>query len=191
MNWPWSKVSALPPSPTTTPSTEQRGVDFAWKVHAAQESWTARVDGKASLYLPTQSAVLAAIITGFGNGKPLDGLDGPNRSVAIAGTVISVLAVLTAGCAVIPMLNNKRKLKASYADNLIYFGHLRHWRAPQLHARLARLTAAEELDQLSRQLVALSERNWRKHVLLRAALLLGATGALTVLTAYLQERVCG
>lgn len=200
MNWLRSKAPATPPSPhpVASPlapmnpsSPEQRGVDFGWKVHAAQEAWTARVDGKAALYLATQTAVLAAIFAGFANGKSLDSLDGLNRGVAIAGTVISVAAVIIAGCAVIPMLNKKKKLEATYADNLIYFGHLRYWKAPDLRARLAGLTAADELDQLSLQLVALSVRNWRKHVFLRTALLLGAVGALMVITAYIQERICG
>lgn len=194
MNWFWARPPAPPaPTPTlhATPHAEQAGVDFAWKVHNAQESWTARVDGKAALYLATQTAVLVAMFAGFAKDKPLDALDGPNACFAVAGAALSIVAVLVAGCAVIPMMNRTRKLKAEAPDNFIYFGHVRHWKAADLRDRLGRLTAAEELDQLSMQLVALSKRNWAKHTYLRAALVLGALGALTVIGAYLQERIQG
>lgn len=170
---------------------EQRGIEFAWKVHTAQESWTARVDGKAALYLATQTAVLAAMFASFGHNKPLEGLDGANLYAAIVGTVLSVVAVLVAGCAVIPMMKKTPALKEAAPDNFIYFGHLRHWKAADLRERLGRLTASEELDQLSLQLIALSKRNWAKHWLLRAALVLGAAGALLDLAGYLQERIWG
>lgn len=189
MSWPWarSEPSAPPGLPELTP--DERAVEFAWKVHSAQEAWTGRVDGKAALFLATQTAVLAVLFAGFASGQTLDSLRGFNRLGAIFGASLSVLAVLFAGCAVIPMLNKRKVLASDHRDHLIYFGHLRRWDATELCDRLRNLTPADELNQLSLQLVALGTRNWAKHRFLQAAMITGAAGALIVLGAYLQARV--
>jgi hypothetical protein len=189
---PWARRPAPAPSPpAASPAPpEQRGVDFGWKVHDAQEKWTAKVDSKAGLYLATQTAVLVAVFAAWPDDKPLGRLAGANQAVALAGTGVSILAVLLAGCAVIPMLGFFRGNKAKHRDHLIYFGHLRHWRDHNsLSARLRTLTAADELDQLSMQLIAVAKRNWRKHWFLFAAMTSGASGALSILGAYLHTRL--
>lgn len=190
MTWPWNRPQPAPPPAAPLPP-DRRGADFAWRVHSAQENWTARVDGKAALFLATQTAVLAALAAAWSNGKPLDSLDDWHHAVAVAGTVLSVLAVLLAGLAVIPLMRRSAELKADRQDNLIYFGHLRHWKEDDLNDRLTGLTAEDELRQLSRQLVQLSDRNWKKHARLRAGMVAGAVGALLVLIGYFTERIFG
>jgi hypothetical protein len=182
--------------PRSNPATNQvpdqaggRGVEFAWKVHNAQEGWTGRVDGKAALYLATQVAVIVAMVAALPSNKPLGRLSGANHWLAIGGLAISMLAVIVAGLAVIPMLNSRKTLKANHKEHLIYFGHLRHWKPDDLRSRLRALTEDDELNQLSLQLVALSKINWRKHRFLQAAMIIGALGALVVLGAYVQTRI--
>ncbi len=188
MSWPWTRP-APPTSPSAPePTPDERAVEFAWKVHSAQEAWTDRVDRKAALFLATQTVVLAALFAGFASGRTLNSLHGLNRLGAIAGTSLSVIAVLLAGCAVIPLLNRRKVLAADHRDHLIYFGHLHRWDADELHNRLRNLTPADELNQLSLQLVALSTRNWAKHRFLQAAMIAGAAGAIIVLGSYLQAR---
>jgi len=87
------------------------------------------------------------------------------------------------------MLNKRKVLASDHRDHLIYFGHLRRWDATELCNRLRNLTPADELNQLSLQLVALGTRNWAKHRFLQAAMIAGAAGALIVLGSYLQARV--
>jgi hypothetical protein len=191
MSWPWARRAAPPPAPALPPaSVELRGAEFGWRVHDAQEKWTAKLDSKAGLYLATQTAVLVAVFAAWPDSKPLGRLSGANQAVALVGTGVSVLAVLLAGCAVIPMLGFFRGHKAKHRDHLIYFGHLRHWQDhAALSGRLRELTPADELDQLSMQLIAVAKRNWRKHVFLFAAMTTGASGALATLGAYLQTRL--
>jgi len=181
MNWPWSKQIPTPPL------QKGRGVDFAWKVHNAQEGWTARVDHKAALFLATQTAVLVGMFAVLPSSRPLGRLSGANHWFAVAGIAMSVLAVILAGLAVIPLLSRRKTLKADHGDHLIYFGHLRLWTPDKLLSRLGNLTEDDELKQLSLQLVAISKLNWRKHRFLQAAMIIGSAGGLTVLGAYVQS----
>ena len=50
----------MPPDlpPDSSDDNAQRGIEFGWRVHSAQESWTAKVDGKASLLLALQGGAL-------------------------------------------------------------------------------------------------------------------------------------
>src|ERR1035437_2226958 len=101
MTWPWSK----PAVPQNQDRSQSRGVDFAWKVHNAQEGWTARVDAKAALFVATQTAVIVVMFAALRGAEPLGRLSGANHWVAVGGVGISMLAVILAGLAVIPMLN--------------------------------------------------------------------------------------
>ncbi len=51
-----------------TPLKHAEAIAFAWRVHGAQESWTAKVDIKASIVLALDGVVLAAVITGHNKG---------------------------------------------------------------------------------------------------------------------------
>jgi len=186
MIWPRNWRSApQPPAPPAAPVVP-RGIEFGWKVHNAQEAWTARVDSKAALFLATQTAVLVATAAAFATDKSLGALDGHNRTAAIIGALISMLAVIVAGSAVIPMLGRSKTHKAVHDQHLIYFGHLRHRTHAGVKSDLAALTHDQELDQLGLQIIALSSRNWSKHQRLQIAMILGALGTLIVVGSYVQ-----
>jgi len=165
-----------------------RAVDFGWKVHAAQEAWTAKVDTKAAIFFTLQTALLAALIAAHARDRLLGQLTGWRHVLGDISIGLSGLAVLVAGAAVVPLLGRSATHRRDHRDHLIYFGHLRHWDADDLAARLKKLTIEDELQQLSRQLVELSRRNWAKHRRLQAALTLAVTAAACVTLALMWPR---
>lgn len=159
---------------------ETRGVDFAWRVHGAQEAWTAKVDSKAAIVFAIQIALLAALIATHVDGGLIDAMQGAQRIVAEAGTASGVLAVLCSGAAVVPLLGKPRIHERDHEEHLIYFGHLRHWKPDRLVGRLQTLSPDDELTQLSHQLIQMSTRNWAKHRCLQAAMLFTLFSSLLV-----------
>jgi len=152
-------------------------LEFAWRVHAAQEAWTAKVDAKASIVLSLEAAILAALFAVQSPRLLLGRLTGWRSMLADTGVGLHVIAVIFAAAAVIPMLGRTKAHRAERTQNAIYFGHLRHWKPDQLIHWLARMTPEDELEQLNRQLIALSRRNWRKHRNLQLAMVAALLGA--------------
>jgi hypothetical protein len=173
----WRKAS---PVKRPEVETKQRGIDFAWRVHGAQESWTAKVDGKAAILFTIELVLLAALIAAHGHGKLIGRMHHDPRLIAEIGTVLAFASTFLVGGAVIPRLGRTRQHKTQRFDHLIYFGHLRHWEPQDLQSRLEKLTAADELEQLSRQLVEMSKLNWAKHRWLQAAMVLALFGVVLI-----------
>lgn len=171
----------MPPDPLPGNADDaQRGIEFAWRVHSAQESWTAKVDGKASLLLALQGGALFAIASGHQKDGFLAKLTGWHLAVVIAASIGLVVGIVSTIAAVIPQLGHAKKHRAEYRGHLVYFGHLRHWEPSELAAKLARVTGADELRMLGFQLQRMSEINWRKHQMLRVGLLLTALSIVAV-----------
>lgn len=165
-----------------------RGVEFAWRVHGAQEAWTAKVDSKAAIVFTIQIALLATLIAAHGDGRLIEAMTGARRIAAEVGTVTGLLAVLCSGAAVIPRLGKPDSHERDHKDHLIYFGHLRHWQADRLADRLQTLSPGDELIQLSHQLIQMSTRNWAKHRCLQVAMLLTLLSCLLVGLATIRHR---
>ena len=157
-----------------------RAVEFGWKVHAAQEAWTAKVDTKAAIFFTLQTALLAALIAAHARDRLLGQLTGWRHVLGDVSLALSSMSVLVAGAAVVPLLGRSAQHRRGHREHLIYFGHLRHWNPEDLAVRLQTLTVEDELQQLSRQLVELSRRNWMKHRRLQAAMTLAVVGAACV-----------
>ena len=174
--------------PPLAPEPPAAAVEFAWKVHAAQEVWTAKVDGKAAIVLSLETAVLAALFAVESPRLLLGRLVGWRSALADTGVGLHVIAVTLAAAAVIPLMGRTREHKAERDGNAIYFGHLRHWRHDRLYERLRHLSPDDELQQLSRQLVALSRRNWRKHRNLQISMLAALIGSALIGIAVLIPR---
>jgi hypothetical protein len=162
------------------PQQAQPPVEFAWRVHAAQEAWTAKVDAKASIVLSLETAVLAALFAVQSPRLLLGRLIGWRSMLADIGVGLHVIAVVLAAAAVIPMVGRTKLHRAEHTQNAIYFDHLRHWKPEQLKQWLAHMSPEQELEQLNRQLIALSRRNWRKHRNLQLAMLVALLGAATI-----------
>jgi Pycsar effector protein len=150
-----------------------RPIDFAWHVHAAQEAWTAKVDVKASIVLATELAVIGVILAGNQRDQILGRLHGAGRVLVSAGLGAHVVAVVLIGLAVLPRLGRGHP-SGDPTDGAIYFGDLRHISPRALTAFLEQLAPADELRQLSRQLIEMSRINWYKHRMLQAGMALAA-----------------
>ena len=163
------------PEQTTTPDTE-----FAWRVHSALDSWTGKVDTKASIALAIQSAVLAFVVSLTEKGKDFASLHGTDLTWYRLAFEFLVVSILLSLFVVLPQLN-RRQAKREWQSNMIYFGHVRRWDADDLASALEAHRATH--PQLARQLVAMSKIAWRKHSCLQISLasLLVAGACLLVL----------
>ncbi len=144
------------------------GSEFAWKVHDALDSWTAKVDTKASIVLALEIALVGFVVTLSGKGGRLSALHGFKVDLSRAGVTILTASVLLSLAVVMPQLG-RREAKRNWSSNMIYFGHLRRWDPDTLAETLAE--GAPSLSQLALQLVTMSKINWRKHAWLQWSLL--------------------
>lgn len=159
-----------PPNFQVTPASH----DFAWRVHSALDSWTGKVDTKASISLAIESATFGFVVTLAKQGEWFSDLGGVALIFHRIGVGVLLAAVLLAVLVVIPQLD-RRKSKRNWRSNMIYFGHLRHWHPKEL----ARALNQEQLynEQLAEQLVAMAKIAWRKHAVLQWSLALFVCGA--------------
>jgi hypothetical protein len=161
-------VGALSNDPKRTDGSE-----FAWRVHTAIDSWTGKVDTKASIALAIETAVLGFIISLSGDDGPLSSLHGTDLWLYRIGIVLIGFGILTALGVVAPQLGRFRAQR-EWQENMIYFGHLRHWDSNELAKEL--MKDAPRQQQLARQLVQMSRIAWRKHVWLQWSLALFVVG---------------
>lgn len=164
-------------------------IDFAWHAHAAQEAWTAKVDGKAAILLALEVGLIAAVISGLAPDGALTALSAVGAVTVRIGALLIAVAAVLAAIAVFPQLGSPVGHAREYRSNLIYFGHLRHWPdGPHLTDGLRSLTDDDILSQLAQQLRQMSRRNWRKHRFLQASILAALPGTLAVVIAALAPR---
>jgi Family of unknown function (DUF5706) len=130
--------------------------------------------------LALQGGALFAIISASGKDGIFARFDGWRCLMEIAGVVALLLAIVSAGLAVFPRLGAARQHRTQSHDKLVYFGHLRHWTAAELHARMQRLRPEDELVALADQLVQVSKTNWAKYRLVQLSLVLALAGVLAV-----------
>ncbi|WAL46564.1 Pycsar system effector family protein [Rhodococcus pyridinivorans] len=176
-----------PQQPDSSSSELATVIEFGWRTHSAQEAWTAKVDTKASIVLALDGVVLAAIIGGHNEGGVLDQLYGWRNVLQGAAAVLVVLALIVAGLVVRPALGSSREHKRDFRDNLIYFGHLRHWHGQtgELADRLRAGSSGDQIEQLAAQLINMARRNWWKHQLLQVALYVSGAAAVCLTLAVL------
>ncbi|WCN81966.1 Pycsar system effector family protein [Micromonospora sp. LH3U1] len=146
-------------------------VDFAWRCHSAQESWTAKVDTKASILLTADLIGVAALLARLSN--PMS--DSPSWHRITDGAAIALVgfAVITTIAVIFPLLGTRT---SAATPGTIYFGHLRRRDPEDVAQQLLGATLINQIDQLSRQLVAMARVNWIKHRLLQAGLVLSVAG---------------
>ncbi len=169
----------------------ERAIGTAWSVHTALGDWTGRVDGKASIFLTLESALLAAVVSSSGSDGRLaakrlsSGLENTTYWIGV-GALCGAL-ILAAGV-VVPQLRRWRTRKAGeeWRTNVVYFGHLRHWDPADLQRELLR--QPEALESLSRQMVRMSKISWRKHSWTQLSMLCALLGTGSIVLCLLLVR---
>jgi hypothetical protein len=165
----------------TTP--EGPGNDFAWRVHEAQQAWTASVDIKASIVLIVEVALAAAAGRSLlVPGGVLHAARGLHLAVAIAAVVLLALAVGSALWVVFPRLQ-RRDARRRAEPGLIYFGHLEQRSVEDIEAALGNLDEAKERHEIARQLRVTAAVAWKKHAWLQKSLVFLAAGVCVLVVA--------
>lgn len=179
------KKSQIPTTNVVYQNPADRIVDFAWQIHAAQESWTGKVDVKASILLALEGGALFAVLAASSTTGVLARLDATARVLELIGVLLILLAIASATVAVFPLLGRTKEHGTSYRNNAIYFGHIRHWDPVDLHLYLTSMTASRQTEMLSRQLVEMSKRNWKKHRWVQVSLSFAIFGVASIAAAIL------
>jgi hypothetical protein len=161
-------------------------VEFAWRVHAAQEQWALRADTKAAAVFTVEGAVIAAVVAALSNATLASSISGWRLLLVWLGTLSSTVAVVAAFLVVIPQIGRRRRLARE--AHFIYFGHLRSWEAARLAQRLAALSDLDQIVQLSTQLTRVGVGNWRKYRLLRVAIIAALLGTLFLVLTFAWPR---
>lgn len=154
-------------------------IDFAWRVHDALDTWTGKVDTKASIVLAIEGAVLGLIVTLASDNGPLADLTGTRHTRFIVGSVLLAAGAFLSGLAVFPQLGRWRA-RTAWNSGIIYFGHLRRWDPKALAKHYHETEDMLPLEQLTRQHVAMSKIAWRKHAFLQYSMGASFLGVLLV-----------
>lgn len=158
---------------------EVASLDFAWRVHTAQEAWTAKVDVKASIVLALGAGALFAVLAAQDDGGILGHISAQGQVSLTAGVTLIVLSILTSAASVFPLLGPR--IPDRERLGVIYFGHLRHQSSATIARRIKGLDAARQGQMIAEQLKQMAQRNWIKHRLLQVSLVLGLGGAAATL----------
>lgn len=168
------------PSPSTK---DARGGDFGWRVHEAQQAWTASVDIKASIVLVVEVALAGAAGRSLlMSGGVLHDAHGLHLAAAILAVVLLALAVGSALWVVFPRLE-RRASRGKAEPGLIYFGHLRRRSVDDIEKALAGLDEAGERHEIARQLRVTAQVAWKKHAWLQKSLVFLAAGVCVLVVA--------
>ncbi|MEU6025315.1 Pycsar system effector family protein [Micromonospora sp. NPDC047134] len=163
---------------------EKINLEGAWRAHAAQEGWAAKVDTKASIFLAVNGVVLSAAVAARSQqGDPFRSLGGWRADVVTLALVLCGLGGLMAIMVVFPVLGGRDPIRHS---GTIYFGDLRSRQPGELAQQLAGLTVDDQFRQLSQQLIAMARRTWIKHRLLQLALLSAVCGYVVIMCAIMS-----
>lgn len=149
-------------------------LETAWKLQAGLADSTGKADTKASFALAIQSTalVLLGVLTSAGTspGSPKHGI---SLALLWAGAVLLACGACCAAAAVSPNLRKERR-GPQPDDDVLFFGHLRHWDPSELEAALKN---KDLLPNLSRQIVVMSEIAWTKHRRVQWSFALAAAGS--------------
>lgn len=158
------------PAPLLPPPQDRRGNEFAWRVHDAQQAWTASVDIKASIVLVVEVAVAGAAGKSLlVSGGVLHSAHGLHLATAILAVVLLALAVGCALWVVFPRLE-RRGTRPQSRVGLIYFGHLRQRSVEDIETTLSNLDERGERNEIAHQLRVTAQIAWNKHAWLQRSL---------------------
>jgi len=165
-----------------TDDNDSRRIDFAWKAHATQGEWAAKVDFKASILLASQVGLLIVA------GALVSSKDLTTTPLANVFGFIGVALLVVSGAAaagvIYPILANSKTQEV----DLLYFGHVRLMTDEELIRGIQQMSSEQEWATLARQLTRMSQGTWRKHRLLQLSIWLMGAGVLFGCVALLLAR---
>lgn len=163
----------------------EKAIEQAWKIHAAQAEWTGKVDAKASFAFAVESAIIATVVALSADGRLYSDLsDWLSGAFYWIGLLSLMAGAFFALVVVRPRLKEDVVRKMS-DDNFIYFGHAQYWDADEL------ATALKERDILpviTRQIVVMADIAWRKHRWVQLSMTLGGIGGALLVACGLLQR---
>lgn len=155
------------------PAPDSAAIEQAWKIHAAQADWTARVDAKATFAFTIESASIATAVALSAQGRLFSViLSGIEAVLYWTGLLTLLVGASFAILVVIPRLR-AATVKTTHPHNYIYFGHVKHWNSDNLAQALQ---ARDILPVITRQIVVMADIAWQKHRWVQISMSLGAAG---------------
>ena len=151
---------------------DSRRIDFAWKAHATQGEWAAKVDFKASILLASQVGLLIVA------GALVSSRDLASTPLANAFGFVGIAFLVASGAAAAAVIYPILAKSNTQEVDLLYFGHVRLMSDEELIRGIQQMSSEEEWATLARQLTRMSQGNWRKHRLLQLSIWLMGAGVL-------------
>jgi hypothetical protein len=150
-------------------------------LHALQVEWIAKADSKAAQALLVQSTVLGVLGALGVFGRDLGGdRSTTSKVLALIAVTLLMAAAASSALAISPVLSLRSQGEGRVG--VAYFGELRSYTREGLEQELL---GGDVLPMLSGQLIVLSDIAWSKFRWVRRSLLLGLSGAITLVTAAL------
>ena len=150
-------------------------IEFAWRVNQEIMDWTGKVDTKAAIILPFESAVFGVAVSLSNKDHVFAHLGGWRLVLSYGGFAALIGALFFSAMVVMPQLN-RRRIKQQPRQNAMYFGVLRRLDAEELLARM-RTVPRHQLAMLCQHLQNTSAVCWRKHSWLQSSMVLLLFGA--------------
>jgi hypothetical protein len=164
---------------------DAQAIDAAWKIHAAKEGWTAKVDTKATFSFTFCSAVIGIAVGLSAKDRLYSGLEsGTDITFYWVGLIALMAGAVFAIITITPRLKTA-DVKASSSDNFIYFGHAQHWEAGDL---VDALKNRDILPVITRKITVMADIAWQKHQWVQISMWCGTIGgALLVAIGLIQS----
>ncbi|SRR6266567_4134202 len=150
-------------------------IEFAWRVNQEIIDWTGKVDTKAAIILPFESAVLGLVVSLSSKDHVFAHLAGWRLWLDCGSFTAFIGALFFSAMVVMPQLN-RRRIKRRPKQNAMYFGNLRRLDGDELLARM-RAAPHNQLTMLCQHVQSTSAICWRKHSWLQSSMVLLLIGA--------------
>ncbi|MCC9175848.1 Pycsar system effector family protein [Arthrobacter sp. zg-Y179] len=167
------------------PPSNDKAIEQAWKIHAAQAEWTGKVDAKASFAFAVESAIIATTVALSANGRLFSNISGWLDETLYWIGVLSLLAGAFFALVVVRPRLKADVVKKMAEDNFIYFGHAQYWESGDLAQALKE---RDILPVITRQIVVMADIAWQKHRWVQLSMSLGGVGGALLVACGLIQR---
>jgi Family of unknown function (DUF5706) len=149
-------------------------IEFAWRLNQEIMDWTGKVDAKAAIILPFESAIFGLAVSLSSKDHVFAHHVGWRPVLSYGGFAALIGALFFSAMVVMPQLN-RRRIKRQPEQHAMYFGIMRRLETEELLARM-RTTPCHQLAMLCQHLQNTSVVCWRKHSWLQSSMVLLLSG---------------